>query len=357
MTADTQEYRDFSRALHARAAAASQVVKAQVELTYACNLKCVHCYTDCYNKPELLKKERSTVEILRTLDQLHEAGVLWVCFTGGEIFMRKDFLAIYDHAKRSGFLITLFSNGTLFTEALADHLKSSPPFVIELSCHGATEETFDRVTQVPGSFKRFLKGIELLRSRGLPFKIKTKAMSINRHELGRIRAFVSELGLRFQFSTDIYPRLDGDLEPCAYRLSPSEIVELEFGAEDFDEDEKGCSAKAGEGLAPPPDDRLFRCGCGTVGAHVDVWGRLGACTWVNEPRADLAEKSVSEAVAQVFPQIRGARYQTDTPCRTCRVYTLCDKMPAIAAAENGDREKPVEHFCQTAFARAGYLQS
>ena len=76
---------------------------------------------------------------------------------------------------------------------------------------------------------------------------------------------------------------------------------------------------------------------------------------MNEPRADLGEQSVAQGIAEVFPQIREAKYQTDTPCRSCQVYSLCNKMPSIAWAENGDREQPVEHFCQTAFKRAERL--
>ena len=356
-TIQEEQYQDFSLRVHTHAGSKAQVVKAQVELTYGCNLHCVHCYTDCYNQHELLKKERTTEQILNTLDELSELGVLWVCFTGGEIFMRKDFRQIYDHAKDKGFLITLFTNGTMFTEAIVDHLKESPPFAIDISCHGATPETFDGITQVPGSFDRFLKGIELLRSRGLPFKLKTKAMTLNKHELEKIKDFVEGLGLRFQLSSALYPRLDGDLEPCDYRLSPDEIVELEFSQSDFDEEDEACPVEPGAGndLESPPDDRLFRCGCGTTGVHINAWGNLGACTWVSEPRTNLDEKSVSQGIDEVFPKIRGAKYQTDTPCGSCHVYTLCEKMPSIAWAENGDREQPVDHFCQTAFKRAERL--
>ena len=352
-----EQYRDFSLRVHTDAGTKAQVVNAQVELTYGCNLHCVHCYTDCYNQRELLKKERTTEQILHTLDELSELGVLWVCFTGGEIFMRKDFRQIYDHAKDKGFLITLFTNGTMFTEAIVNHLKENPPFAIDISCHGATQETFDAITQVPGSFRRFLKGIELLRSRDLPFKLKTKAMTVNKHELDKIKDFVEGLGLRFHLSSTLYPRLDGNLEPVEYRLSPDEIVELEFSQSDFDEEDEACPVENGhgEGLKPPPDDRLFRCGCGTTAVHINAWGRLGACTWVNEPRANLDEKSVAQGIDDVFPQIRGAKYQADTPCRSCQVYSLCGKMPSIAWAENGDREQPVEHFCQTAFKRAERL--
>ncbi len=77
---------------------------------------------------------------------------------------------------------------------------------------------------------------------------------------------------------------------------------------------------------------------------------------MGEPRADLSERSVAEGIADVFPRIRAMKYHTETPCRSCQVYILCDKMPANAAAENGgDREQPVEHFCRVAFKRADRL--
>jgi len=292
-------------------------------------------------------------EVTHILGQLYEQGCLWVCFTGGEIFVRKDFLDIYAYAKQKGFLITLFTNGTLITERIADYLKEQPPLSIEISCHAATDETFDQITQVKGSFQRFLKGVRLLVERGLPLKFKTKAMSLNKHQLDEIKALVESFGTPFRPSTAIYPRLDGDLTPATYRLSPEEIVGLE-SVEGNGEAEERCT-EAESQLGPPADDRLFRCGCGTTAVHISAWGKLGTCTWVNEPRADLRQQSVATAIAEVFPQIRAARYQTDSPCRACQVHALCNKKPANAAAEAGEREQPVEHFCQLAYKRAEKL--
>lgn len=353
----TKQFKDFSLEFHKQAGATGKPFKAQVELTYGCNLHCVHCYTDCYNQPDLInERELPTEAVIRILDQLHAEGILWVCFTGGEVFMRRDWRQIYTHAKQLGFLITLFTNGTLFAEETVRYLAEYPPFSIETSCHGATEETFERVTQVPGSFKRFLEGMRLLRAHGLPVKVKTKAMTVNKHEMDQIKAFVEGLGLKFHVSTDIYPRLNGDLTPCDYRLTPDEVLAVtEHFAEDCEHEECREQPPAWE-PAPPPDDRLYRCGCGTTAVHVNAWGQLGACTWVREPRADLREKSVGEGVAEVFPRIRAAEYQTETSCRSCQVYRLCGKMPSIAWAENEDPEQPVEHFCQTAFKRAEKLE-
>jgi len=351
----SQAYRDFSLRISDKGHARHQVFKAQIELTYGCNLRCVHCYTDCYNQGDLIKeRELSTAQITGILDQLHEQGVLWVCFTGGEIFMRRDFLEIYAYAKQKGFLITLFTNATLISERIADYLQAHPPFKIDISLHGVTEETYDRVTQVPGSFKRCMEAIRMLLDRGLPVDIKTSALSVNKHELDKIKAFVEGLGLRFRLSTAIYPRLNGDLTPCEYRLSPEEIVALDFPEGAFDA-EAPCARSEPEPLANPPDDRLYRCGCGTSDVHISAWGELGTCTWQHQVRADLREKSVGEGIREVFPQVRAARYRSDSPCRTCQVYRLCDKDPNIAWAEAHDSEHPVDHFCRTAFARAERL--
>ncbi len=343
------EYQDFSLKVHNEARTHGKVVNAQIELTYGCNLHCVHCYTDCYNRPDLIKQEMRYEEVIGILDQLYKLGCLWVCFTGGEIFMRKDFFDIYAYAKNKGFLITLFTNVTPVTRRIADYLAEHPPFVISTSLHGATEETFDTITQIPGSFRKFKEGLRLLLERRLPVEVKTKAMTLNRHELGKIKAFLEDLGLRFRVSSTIYPRLDGDLTPCEFRLTPDEIVELEFPPENQDE---GCAEASGTAFNQPLDDRLFRCGCGTTGVHINAWGQLGTCTWVSEPRVDLRQQSVAAGIALVFPQIRAARYQTDSPCRACQAHSLCNKMPAIAAAEAGDPEQPVEHFCRLAYKRA-----
>src|ERR1035437_1714272 len=90
-------------------------------------------------------------EHCRILDEVAEAGCLWLLFTGGEIFARKDFLEIYTYAKKQGFLITLFTNGNLITPQIADYLVEWRPFSIEITLYGATRETYEALTGVRGS--------------------------------------------------------------------------------------------------------------------------------------------------------------------------------------------------------------
>lgn len=340
-----EEYKDFSRRVFGRSVKETTPTRVQFELTYRCNIHCVHCYTDPFNRPEHLRREIGFEEIVRILDELKEAGALWMTLTGGEAFVHPRFREIYLEARKRGFILSLYTNATTVTENLADFLAQNPPFTIDISCHGAMPETFDRITQVKGSFDRFRQGVECLLARGLPLTFKTKAMRQNRGELSKIRGLVESWGQEFHLYTTIHPRLNGDLSSTTHRLSPEEILDLET----FDEECRG------ELLAAPPDDRLFRCGCGTNSCTISPYGMLRPCTLTTWPEFDLKAVSFKEAFVKMAEAIRTARYQGDSPCRSCQVYRFCQKNPSTARIEAGAMEAPVPHYCDLAFGRARRL--
>ena len=111
----TVEYKDFSRRLHERYGQRNRVIKAQLEITYRCNLHCLHCYTDPYNRRDFLLKELSLDEIKRILDEMAALEIVYVNLTGGEVFTRPDFFEIYDYAYHKGLLLMLYSNRTILS--------------------------------------------------------------------------------------------------------------------------------------------------------------------------------------------------------------------------------------------------
>ncbi len=349
-TLPTLQYRDFSRRLHEQAAVAHRVIKAQLELTYRCNLHCRHCYTDPYNSKEYVSRELSLVEITGLLDQMARLGIVWLNLSGGEIFQHPNFWDIYAYASEKGFLLQLYTNGTLFTRSVIERLRQTPPFTIDISCHSVEEEQFDWFTQVPGSFRTFMRGMELLKDSGLRFSFKTKAMNWNRDELPRIRQFVESFDQSFGFTTSLSPRLNGDLSSLAFRLPPGDVAALSReGASDALPD-PGCGQETE--LRPPGTDRLFRCGCGTDTIHINAWGELGTCTMQYEKRVSLRSHSLQAAIDQVFSDVRSLRYDAPTPCRTCQVHSFCDKKPSDARWERGSAQAPIPYACDVAVARA-----
>ncbi len=349
-TIPTIQYGAFSQRVHEQAAARQHVTKAQLELTYHCNLHCRHCYTDPYNSKEFFSRELTLDEIHRLLDEMQQLGIVWLNLTGGDIFMHPQFFEIYEAAYRKGFLLQLYTNGTLFTKATIERLRQMPPFTIDISCHSVTEEPFDWFTQVPGSFRTFVRGLEMLRDSGLPFALKTKAMNWNTDEMPAIRQFVESFGQEFGFTTSLSPRLNGDLSSLSYRVAPDDVISLRGDQPATDGNEEGCGISTD--LLTPTTDWLYRCGCGTDTIHINAWGELGTCTLQYERRVSLRAHALADAIDMLFREIRAMRYQGESPCRNCEVHTFCDKKPSDARWECHDAEAPIPYDCDVAHARA-----
>jgi MoaA/NifB/PqqE/SkfB family radical SAM enzyme len=89
-------------------------LSVQLDLTYRCNERCVHCYLDHDDHGEM-----TTTEIKDLLDQLAAAGVFFLILSGGEIFLRKDLFEIVEHARKLLFSVKLKTNAVLIREAKA----------------------------------------------------------------------------------------------------------------------------------------------------------------------------------------------------------------------------------------------
>jgi len=251
-------------------------------------------------------------------------------------------------------IVTLFSNGTLLTPRLADYLAEWRPFVVEITLYGRTQETYERITGIPGSHARCMRGIELLLERDIPLKLKTMLMTLNQHELWDIQAYAESLGVQFRFDPMMNAGLQGGRFPLAFRLPPEEVVQFDLAdarrmAEwrEFYDRFRGVHA----------DERyLYVCGAGLNSFHVDPYGQLSACLISRVPSYDLRRGSFHEGWHEF---LRRVRYQPPTEsyaCNQCELLSLCGQCPGWAQLEHGDPEEPVEFLCQVAHLRAAALE-
>jgi radical SAM protein with 4Fe4S-binding SPASM domain len=306
---------------------------------------------------EARRREMTTEEHFKMLDELVEMGCFWLLYTGGEIFARKDFLEIYTYAKKKGFLITLFTNGTMITEKIADYLLEWPPFAIEITLYGRTRETYEALTMIPGSYDRCLRGIKLLKERNLPLELKTVATSINKHEVTSMRRFAEEeLGVAFKFDGLINPRVDCSQSPLAVRLAPEEVVALDMAAP------KGVSeyqrlAKLGECAPEHPslDDGVYVCGGGLNSFAINAYGEMSICVISQQETFGIRGSSVKEIWEESLLRLRESKRTQRTKCVRCRIRSLCGMCPANGELESGDRETPVEFLCHVAHVRAAAI--
>ncbi len=351
-------YGAFSADLHQKQAGQRAPTQVSIEVTRRCPLECQHCYNNLpMGDQDARSREMTTEEHFRMLDELVEMGCFWLLYTGGEIFARKDFLEIYTYAKKKGFLITLFTNGILINEKIADYLAEWPPFAIEITLYGRTRETYEALTMIPGSYDRCLRGINLLRERGLPLKLKTVATSINKHEISAMRQFAEEeLGVEFKFDGQINPRIDCSQSPLAVRLTPEEVVALDMHS----------AKQAGEyrslaeyGLESPPNlaqiDTVYSCGGGMNSFAVNPYGEMSICISSQQDVFDVRQEGLARAWAHSLCDVRARKRTRVTKCIECRIQSLCGMCPANGELENGDRESPVDFLCHVAHLRAAAI--
>ncbi|MFZ0808154.1 MAG: radical SAM protein, partial [Candidatus Sulfotelmatobacter sp.] len=289
----------------------------------------------------------------RVLDELVEMGCFWILYTGGEIFARKDFLEIYTYAKKKGFLITLFTNGTIINEQIADYLAEWPPFAIEITLYGRTRETYEALTSVPGSYDRCLRGIRLLKERGLPLKLKTVATSINKHEVVAMRRFAEELGVELKCDGQVNPRIDCSQSPLATRLTPEEVVALDMSDPAVVEEYRKLAERD---LGAPPNlsqvDTVYICGGGFNSFAINANGEIGICVISQQETFAIRDSTVKAVWEESLLRLRRTKRTRVTKCIQCRIQSLCGMCPANGELENGDRESPVEFLCHVAHLRA-----
>jgi len=348
-------YGEFSADLHQKQAGERVPLQVSIEVTRRCPLECLHCYNNLpMGDLDAKRRELTREEHFKVLDELVDMGCFWILYTGGEIFARKDFLEIYTYAKKKGFLITLFTNGNLINEQIADYLAEWPPFAIEITLYGRTRETYEALTAIPGSYDRCLRGIRLLKERGLPLKLKTVPTSVNKHEVGAMRQFAEEeLDVEFKMDGQINPRIDCSQSPLAVRLAPEDLVALDLAAP------KGISEYrrlAKHDMERPPNlsqiDTMYYCGGGMNGFAINAYGEMGICVISQQETFRVQTIGVKRVWEESLLELRSRKRTKVTKCIECRIQSLCGMCPANGEMENGDRESPVEFLCHVAHLRA-----
>jgi radical SAM protein with 4Fe4S-binding SPASM domain len=323
-------------------------LSGSMELTLDCNLWCRHCYI---RYPGATADEKKTAETKAILDQLAERGVLCLLLTGGEIFARPDFREIYLHAKRCGFLLTLFTNATLVDADLADFLVKWRPRRIEITIYGHTEATYERVTGVKGSFAAFRNGVALLLERKLPVYLKMMVLKSNLHELEDVKAWVAALGLPFRFDGVVNPRLDGHRGPLRERLEPAEVVRIQ-GSSEADRDEFVRLRQAAEkNLQLGTDHRLFRCGAGLRTFHIDPRGQMHPCMMWRTTPLDARQGLQPGAWAGHLRNLRAMTRPETARCNSCVNTLACGNCAATSQLETGLAGADVPYYCRISKSR------
>ena len=327
-----------------------QLYSVIFELTPKCNFNCIHCYLHDHHS----SKELSYEEIIEIIDLLYEKEVLFLTFTGGDIFTRKDFLDIYLYSKQKGFIIELYTNGALITPEVIEVFAKYPPLLVDISMYGASDNSYKAVTGISGAYDRVAHNILALHEAGIRVSLKAPMLSPYYHELDQFKDFAKKHDLPFRSSFEIFTSIDNDDSVKQYSISLKDALRDEFT--DFSKKPKRqIKEEEIEWVNLIEDRPLFRCKLGRASCVIDYEGRMCPCMSFRHAGTKLTAKNFDEVWAS-FREYQKMKAKPDYKCLRCKAYDYCDICPAMMEFVYGDLEHVDEHFCKSAKARYAFYE-
>jgi mycofactocin biosynthetic radical S-adenosylmethionine protein MftC len=293
------------------------------ELTYACNLSCVHCLSSSGRRDP---RELSTAECQAVIDELERMQVFYVNIGGGEPTVRPDFWDLVDYATEHHVGVKFSTNGVKISPEVATRLAGSDYVDVQISLDGATAEVNDAV-RGPGSYATALRAMTNLAAAGFRgFKISVVVTRQNVGQLDEFKAIADRFGAQLRL-TRLRPSGRGadvweELHPTAGQQRELYDWLVARGEQVLTGDSFFHLAAYGDALPG-----LNLCGAGRVVCLIDPVGDVYACPFaihdsflagnVRGPGGFAAVWRESE----LFARLR--RPQTGGACQSCSAYDSC----------------------------------
>ena len=306
-------------------------------LENGCNLRCQHCYEteDSHPKDDHL----SVADYERIFDELVEMQVLYLHFTGGEIFLNRDAMDIFQAAKKRRFSMTIFTSGTLLNEKKADVLAEIRPRTVEISLYSHDPDVHDAFTQIPGSHAKSVRALRLLAERGITTVVKANLMTFNADHIDELIALAGELGADFQFDPTVKPRMNGNRDPLRFALSPDEIRRKVLNRPDlFAAFQTNSPADYCHGEASLLAKDAVMCGAARGVLSIGADGGVYACGFFPTDGGSLKTHSLKDVYygSAQFDSIRQTTFDKMTACQSCDVKSTCKPCMAYGQVEHDD---------------------
>jgi radical SAM protein with 4Fe4S-binding SPASM domain len=321
-------------------------LSVQLDVTYRCNERCVHCYLDHDDHGEM-----TTAEIKDLLDQLADAGVFFLTLSGGEILVRNDFFEILEYAREKSFCVKLKTNALLIGKKEADRIRSLDVESVQVSIYSHRAAVHDAITKAPGSLARSIRAIRFMRQEGLHVIIANVLMVQNFSDYPGVRALAAELGVQCTIDPTITPMMDGNrgiLSLGIDRDSLSQVIRDPALAGDTTE---SCNPSIG------PDEEVLDstpCSAGHTSCYVSPYGDVFPCVQFPLPTGNVRKTKFID-IWNGSPQMNEVRSITIrdlSGCSVCVHGGTCTRCPGLAFME-GNMRGPSTADCEKSFARTG----
>jgi AdoMet-dependent heme synthase len=322
-------------------------LSVQLDLTYRCNERCVHCYLDHDDHGEM-----TTAEIKRLLKEMADAGVFILTLSGGEIFLRKDFFELLEYARRElTFCVKLKTNAIMIREAEAARIRDLGVESIQISIYSHRPEVHDAITLVPGSLQRSVDAIRFLKAQGLRVVIANVLMLQNAQDYPGVRALADEIGVECTLDTTITPMMNGDRSILHLNINQDALREVFRDRSLVGNVDEFCA------IAAPADENSLRalpCSASHTTCYVSPYGDVYPCVQFPLPTGNVRQQQFLDIwrYSDRMNEVRSIRLKDLTTCTSCTHVSGCSRCPGLAFQE-GNMRGPSSQDCEKSFARTG----
>ncbi len=325
---------------HACGKKQASLFSLHLNMTAACNLRCVYCYAEERNNAfgNYLELE----EYRALIDEVHSMNpACTMTFTGGEPLLSVKTVPAAEYCKEKGMPTFLLTNGCLVTRENSGRLASCFD-TIRISVDGASPVVHDALRGA-GSFEKVMRGIALLEEQGKPPLI---AMTVTNRNIRDIGPLTERFGSRLTF------------QPL-YNVGRARALDLGVSGQEYYSvlaSEKNVEpyAKVSQHLLSLRKKGCTRCAIGEGEISISPEGNVFPCHMLHDERflaGNVRERSFREIYSdsEVLNKIRGFGVGTKENCRSCPLRLLCGGgCWARAFLANGDLNSP-DPFCDYEF--------
>lgn len=322
-------------------------VTVTFQVTDRCNYECVHCYQEHTDHDEL-----SFAEVVRILDELADAGVLFLTLMGGEFFMRRDADDILRAAHERGFAIKLLTTGHHVHDRRADLIASLRPIQVDMSLYAATPHLHEAITRQQGSWERTYAAARRLVERKVPVLLKAPVMEQNVEDLASLARLARELGARSSFDAKITGKEDSDQTPVALRMSQDTLRAF------YRDEGNGMAGFLATTYADFDPGRELRpldhtpCRAGQQSVAINPQGQVWPCNALPIACGDLRTQSFHDVWtgSRRLEEVRYLRWAEIAECNVCELRSYCQRCHGMALLEQGELRGPSLEACRHAVA-------
>ena len=293
------------------------------EITYACNLQCVHCLSSSGTRDP---RELSTAQAKAVLDELRDLQVFYINIGGGEPMIRKDFFEILEHAETNDIGVKFSTNGTYITAENARRLAAMNYLDIQISLDGVDADTNDAV-RGKGSYATAIAAMNHLRDANFgQFKISVVVTRHNVDQLDQFKALADSYGAQLRI-TRLRPSGRGadtwdELHPTQQQQRQIYDWLMKHGENVLTGDSFFHLNAFGESLPG-----LNLCGAGRVVCLIDPIGDVYACPFVIHDQFKAGSLLSDGGFTKVWKEsdlfLSLREPESEGACSACGSYDAC----------------------------------